>query len=408
MNKHPNFNIRRRGLRAQLAVVIGSSLIVLIIGCGGSGGGTKATTTTGTTSTATGTATGTTSTATSTSTATATGTATGTATASGTATATGGTGSTAGGIAVHYHVTSLGTFGNDLPMYPNAINNSEQVVGESHSGTNSAIYATMWNPTTKTITDLSGGNWTTATKINNNGVILGEKYDNALGSPTGGVYWQNGSTTMTVPTIGSLTNITLSGVNNNNEIVGTSSQGAFFVALGNLANPVMLQSYSGGSSAALAINDNHQIVGASEVQQGHSGPMFWSSSSAVPTDLGDVAFSSNSANFINNSGQIAGVDGETMVYWAASGSAEQDLGFGTLGGMNSSGTVVGTQSISSSNVAIAWTPKSGVVNLNTLLDSASSGWILSSASAINDSGWIVGYGTLNGTLQGFIAQPLTQ
>jgi hypothetical protein len=45
-------------------------------------------------------------------------------------------------------------------------------------------------------------------------------------------------------------------------------------------------------------------------------------------------------------------------------------------------------------------------DLNARMDSSGAGWVLSHASAINDAGIIVGLGTFNGDLHGFMATPV--
>jgi probable HAF family extracellular repeat protein len=46
----------------------------------------------------------------------------------------------------------------------------------------------------------------------------------------------------------------------------------------------------------------------------------------------------------------------------------------------------------------------GMIDLNNLIASGS-GWVLTSAEAINDKGQIVGWGTLNGTSRAFLLDP---
>ncbi len=413
MNTFKNYLHKKRGIRAQVALVSGCSLFVLVIGCGGSGGGTKttgSTTVTGTTTaTTTGTATASTATgtATGTTTGTATATATGTSTSTGTSTATGGTGSTAGGVAPHYHITAMTNLAGHYFMNPTSINASGQVVGYSYSNTNSSTAAVIWNPTTSTLTDLSGGTWTQAVKINNSGLIVGNAYDPNTGSTTGPVYWNAGSTTPTSATVGSLTRATFAGLNNSGNIVGNSLNSSFMVNIGSLTNPATIS----GAASVTAINDQNQIVGSMAVQQGHTSPAYWSSATASPTGMADVAFSFNSATAINPSGQIIGIDGETADFWASATGAEVDLGFGRVGGINASGTVVGAQQMQgvSGFLAFIYSAKTGVVNLNTLLDSASvtAGWTLTNATVISDSGVIYGIGMIGATSFTFIAQPLT-
>jgi hypothetical protein len=46
-------------------------------------------------------------------------------------------------------------------------------------------------------------------------------------------------------------------------------------------------------------------------------------------------------------------------------------------------------------------------DLNDLIDPVA-GWTLKSAYAINDLGWIVGYGTHNGQSRGFVLTPIPE
>jgi probable HAF family extracellular repeat protein len=71
---------------------------------------------------------------------------------------------------------------------------------------------------------------------------------------------------------------------------------------------------------------------------------------------------------------------------------------GTLGGdtsaayaINASGEVVGTSITTSTSDAFLYTTSSGMIDLNSLLP-AGSGWDLQVATAINDSGQVVGFG----------------
>jgi probable HAF family extracellular repeat protein len=63
--------------------------------------------------------------------------------------------------------------------------------------------------------------------------------------------------------------------------------------------------------------------------------------------------------------------------------------------------VVGTSDTQSQGKhAFLWTPGSGMVDLNTLID-RSSGWVLIQARGINDGGQIVGQGLRNGQQRAF-------
>jgi probable HAF family extracellular repeat protein len=70
------------------------------------------------------------------------------------------------------------------------------------------------------------------------------------------------------------------------------------------------------------------------------------------------------------------------------------------------GTVVGKIDNGSLGLAFRWTDERKVEDLNTLIP-AGSGWGLLSANDINDAGWIVGDGLLNGRTRGFMLIPQT-
>jgi probable HAF family extracellular repeat protein len=125
-------------------------------------------------------------------------------------------------------------------------------------------------------------------------------------------------------------------------------------------------------------------------------------SAGVISSLGTLGGSSSQANGINDSGQIVG-------YSSTAGDAASDAflysdgvmtDLGSLGGgsssayaINASGEVVGTSATptNAAGDAFLYTTSSGMIDLNSLLP-AGSGWDLQVATAINDSGLVVGYG----------------
>ena len=54
--------------------------------------------------------------------------------------------------------------------------------------------------------------------------------------------------------------------------------------------------------------------------------------------------------------------------------------------------------------AVQWDVANSIMDLNALLP-ANSGWVLTSAIGVNDSGFIVGYGTKNGLTKPFLLAP---
>jgi probable HAF family extracellular repeat protein len=89
---------------------------------------------------------------------------------------------------------------------------------------------------------------------------------------------------------------------------------------------------------------------------------------------------------------------------------------GTLGGdkclardINNQGQIVGySEVVAGDSTQHAFVYSGGtMVDLNDLIDPAS-GWVLSSASAINESGWIAGTGCINGETHAFLLTPIPE
>jgi probable HAF family extracellular repeat protein len=95
-----------------------------------------------------------------------------------------------------------------------------------------------------------------------------------------------------------------------------------------------------------------------------------------------------------------------------SGGALQDLGALGSGyysqgyGVNKFGQVVGISSTNSngSYTAFLYSSSTGMVDLNTLI-SPTSGWVLGDAQAISDTGYITGYGTIDGQEHAYLLTP---
>jgi probable HAF family extracellular repeat protein len=77
--------------------------------------------------------------------------------------------------------------------------------------------------------------------------------------------------------------------------------------------------------------------------------------------------------------------------------------------INDSGAVVGWSYLADQYTqhAFVWTNSGGIQDLNSLIPS-NSGWVLNFATAINASGEIVGNGILNGFFHGFLLTPSAQ
>jgi probable HAF family extracellular repeat protein len=172
----------------------------------------------------------------------------------------------------------------------------------------------------------------------------------------------------------------------------------------------------GGTKArAYDINSSGQIAGCAYIA-GNSDRHAFLYSNGVMLDLGVVGgMTGSGATDINASGQMAGNLSAGAVYHAMfySGGVMYDLG--TLGGtvcygfgLNDNGQVVG-QSTTGSAATHAFLYSGGtMVDLNTLLP-AGSGWTLTAATDINNSGQIVGTGINSlGEERAFLMTPVPE
>jgi uncharacterized membrane protein len=247
----------------------------------------------------------------------------------------------------------------ELPFYATSINNFNQVVG--YTTAFGDLYQWAFLRTRAKGMNLFGSSFppTMINQVSNTGEIVGQT-GILIGRATS---WRNGVTT----------------------------------SLSDLGGGIAYY-----SSSAIGVNDQGQIVGWStttpilpDCESDLSGcPMhavLWARSGSI-LDLGTLPGDSfSTASNINFLGQVIGTSGDTLVAqgWGGTGGS----GFEGEGGVVA---VVGRPFI--------WSASSGMQDLNTLISSGS-GWVLNSATGINFWGQIVGSGTLNGQIHGFLLTP---
>ncbi len=233
------------------------------------------------------------------------------------------------------------------------------------------------------------------------------------------------------------------GVNSSDEVVGTSmnfgapstGQAAFLylpsTAYGLPSGMNSLGALSfGGGSVAMDINDSGQVVGGAQVSSGDMRPFMWLPSaayglSAGMNSLGTLGGSSDSivhrAQAINSSGEVVGLSytaggNQHAFLWLPSASHGLSAGINDLGtlsggttswafGINASTVIIGTSNWSGAGYrAFIWETGT-MTNLNDLIGSGT-GWTLTRATGINDSGQIVGFGTNGGgAVHAFLLTP---
>jgi probable HAF family extracellular repeat protein len=166
----------------------------------------------------------------------------------------------------------------------------------------------------------------------------------------------------------------------------------------------------GTTSYATGVNFNGTVaVGNSDASDGSTHAVQWRN--AVIKDLGTLGGSYTGATAINAYGVVAGFGsllGDAQVD-AFIGFAGILIDFGSLGGsyaqanaISDSGIIVGSSNTTGDldSHAFIWTPRTGMVDLNSMLPSGSP-WDLLSANAIGADGTIVGIGIINGEAHAF-------
>jgi probable HAF family extracellular repeat protein len=254
--------------------------------------------------------------------------------------------------------SNVGTLGST--SFGNDINSSGQVVGYSYNGS----YLDAYICTNGVMTDLGRISTTSyANAVNDAGIAVGTS-DTSPGVYYHAVVWQNGVLTDLGPQIGSARDI-----NNSNLIVGSYNGGAFKLQLGGTVQ--MLPGLPDETNCqANAVNDNGWIVGYSQYNGGPSisHAVLWTG--AGIQDLG-----------------------------ALGGPSQSSEAFG----INGQGLIVG----GSNGHAFIYDATNGMRDLNSLVSSAP-GWVLTEADSINDSGAIVGVGTIGGETHAFLVTPVPE
>jgi probable HAF family extracellular repeat protein len=278
----------------------------------------------------------------------------------------------------------LGTLGG-VDSFGHGINNAGQVVGRSKTAAD-IKHAFVWTPgdtsgvlTNPQMKDLNPtGGASEATAINATGQIAGyvttriqnKDLDRAF------LYSKGALTQLPLPA-GNYAHTYAYGINDSGKVVGeayTANAGAAHAFIYNGVTSTEIGDFGGGSSSPAAINNNGRVVGYSANTDGYDRAFLYSN--GVMSDLGSLGGHYSYANAINNINQIVG------------GSFTDDADT-TFHAFLSDGV-------------------SAMIDLTSKVTSKAADWVLSSASGINDRGFIVGSGVRAGDRHGFMLVPLAQ
>jgi len=292
-------------------------------------------------------------------------------------------------------MTDLGALGGQLSV-AYGINDSGQLVGYVAMVNGSGpTYAFLYSDGIMTlISTLAESSFSSeATAINNSGQIVGGSVNNTVAflyTPGTGI------TNIATPVPGySVANVATA-INNSGQVVGYSQitaypgEAAFLYSNGSLTYlptpaqaPSLVGAPAGFQAIAYGINNNSQVIGSiagyfTSTSLANTTQAFLYSDGSM-TALGTLGGPDSVAYGINDSGQVVGYS------WTTGPIAPPPVSAPIDAFLYSNGTMI---------------------DLNSLLP-ANSGWRLTEATAINNSGQIVGQGFYNGELHAFLLTQVT-
>lgn len=310
------------------------------------------------------------------------------------------------GEILSYSVLDLGTLGGW--SHPLAVNNRGEVVGDSYTGGQRHAFVYSGGVMTDLGLLSTDHDNSTATDINDSGVIVGYSGKGASFRP---FMIRNG----TIELLGNDVYGQANGINNSGQVVGISIfhddvTSAFLWSEAAGMTDIGAQLGSFVYSDAYGLNESGQVVGVTAPGWVDRG-FLWDN--GVTSRLDDLVEGEGGSRAyrINNLGQVVGESWDDSFRPRAAlwqGSAITDLGVLPNGsdsswayGINDSGIAVGTSYIgppgaASSNRAFIWDSVNGMRDLNDLLDSSGSGWVLGGARDVNSTGQIAAWGFYQG------------
>jgi probable HAF family extracellular repeat protein len=312
-----------------------------------------------------------------------------------------------------YAITDLGTLPGGNYSYSNAINGSGQVVGYATTA-GGAWHPFLWQNGVMADLGTLGGSAGIATDVNSLGQITGMSYT-AGGDIHIFLYASGAMQDLGVPTFTLSTQV---GINDSGQIVGGLTNRHAFLYSGGVTQD--LGTLGGSISNAEDINNEGEVVGDSLTASGVNHTFLYSG--GVMQDLGMLATPyTTSTNGINDAGQVvgyacfdAGCNSQHGALWQKDATGNyffSDLGllpgslFANAIGINNSSEIVGGCGFSDGSLrGFVYDSAHGMQDLNNLIP-AGSGWVLGQAVDINDSGQIVGVGTINGQTHAYLLTP---
>jgi len=303
--------------------------------------------------------------------------------------------------AVEYEIINLGSLTSGGASWAYSINNDGVIVGraQTESGATVACLFDYTNTANNiNLGALSGYSGSYAYSING-GYIVGWSQNDSTDTEACSFTANADSVTSIKSGNGMAT-----AVNSTGTTVGRYNSRAY-----NFTTNTQL---STADSYALSINNSETIVGI----EADTGGNFFACLFDTGGNITLSSYSDSYAYSINDGGQIVGSENSiACIFDPTGGKANTSLG--TLGGSyslaianNSSGQIVGYSQNSGGNVSACLFDSTGSgnnINLNTFINPAL-GWNLQYAYDINDDGWIVGVGLLNGVETAYLLKVIPE
>ncbi len=211
---------------------------------------------------------------------------------------------------------------------------------------------------------------------------------------------------------------TLSGINNNRDLAGYSTDNGRTVANRWVVNGALPDSRNTGydyttwaatqlytpanaSSKAADINNAGVVVGQTTTEESMMATL-WNGTNA--TYLSNPNGGTSFASSINDAGQVVGTAGGFATLW--DNGVATTLGIGQALSISGNGLIAGYSLTQDNNRFAALWSNGQTIDLNSYLSEAekSAGWLLAEATGVNSQGYVVGkaINTQTGAVAGFV------
>jgi probable HAF family extracellular repeat protein len=313
---------------------------------------------------------------------------------------------------LQYSYTDLGTLGG-TNSYATGINNLGQVVGSSQlltSGKDQLTHATLWDH--GVTTDLGaqqglGSSYSYASAINDSGQVVGSSSGFVNNAASHAALWSNGTITDLAPST-SFRYSVAKAINIGGVTVGQDADG-----VATMWTTTGSTSLDGPLSYASGVN-NHGIVAGNDAT-GHAAT--WNGTNVTQLEDWPEQLGQSVASGINDSGAVVGLSktfmhGTIPTVWINGQPSALPLLHGEFSqpfAINNQGQIVGQAADSYRFSRATLWDGSQVLDLNTLTLDRPVAWIMTSATAVNDSGMIVGTATdAMGDSHAFLLTPVPE